>query len=96
MSEEPFDPVKQPLPTYVNRITVTMIDAKSDGLGNPPEKKATFEIIIHDQFEKVYEDACRRGNLARHLSDADKAWLMDFMARLRAKAESNLLYVPPE
>ena len=93
MSEEPFPSKKVKVPTYVFSIRIGLLDKISDGT-NPAVQKAQFEVEFHDQNEQLMEEATVAGNLIPHISVADRAWLQDFMARMRVKAETELLPTP--
>ena len=60
-----------------------------DGDGTNSERTVQYDVEVLDQDGNTYDG--KTGNLANHLDPADVAWLLDFSARMRTKAENEIL-----
>lgn len=73
------------IPTSIGTIALALFD--HDGV--PANHTITFNVAVLDQNEEVL--AARTGDLELHLTAAQKIVLVDFMAEMRTKAETELL-----
>lgn len=75
-------------PTSIGAIVVTLKDAPATA-ENPQIRTAYFQVEVLD----VNGDRIRllRGDLVPHLTQAQAAGLLDFMADLRTQAENEVL-----
>lgn len=78
-----FTPAGNKVPTSIGAVIVIL---KEDGAPN-----ANYQVVIKDQNGQRMSIPQDTGDLVPHLTNADKAWLIDFMARMRAKATAEFL-----
>lgn len=83
----PFQSAGVLTPTRVNAITIRLKDWLEDTGG--PNYGASFICYVEDQNGEPMEPVA--GNLVPHISTADRNWLIDFMQRMREKAETEIL-----
>ena len=78
-------------PTSIGIIIVTLKDAITGGgeTGDDPYQSAGFRVEILDQNGSRM--AMRNGNLAPHITPAQRTALMDFMDSLRVQAAAQIL-----
>lgn len=79
-----FDRAAAKTPTSIGIISVTMTDDSQN-------KRAFYTVEVRDQNGAELKVPGDSGNLVPYLSQADIAWLVDFMTRLRAKAVAEFL-----
>jgi len=85
--------VQQPTAIRSVRVMLEYVEEPDDGR---EQETAVFEVRVADQTGA--EAWVRRGNLAPYLDDAsafleraDRAWLLDFMTRVRQEAAARML-----
>lgn len=83
-----FNKAKSRIPTEIGHIRITLIDFVEEG-ETPAYQKADFEVQVLNGEDEMME--AKDGNLLPHLENSDKLWLSDFMDRMRAKAETEIL-----
>lgn len=83
-----FTPQPSVTPTSIGTIFITLIDKPASG-DDPEIKSANYKIYVMDQ--DGHRMSVPEGDLVPHLQQSDITWLLDFVARMRAKAESELL-----
>ena len=88
MAFDPEDSVQR-TPTEIRTITLELFSGLYDDDSPEGKQYIHFEVRIDDQFGQPMN--WRRGDLAPHLTTAQKQQLIDFMAMLRTKAESEIL-----
>ncbi len=69
-------------PTSIGPIFINLIDM-------PGNQSARYKVYILDQVQQEMDVI--EGDLVPHLIPSDVTWLLDFVARMRAKAEAELL-----
>ncbi len=76
-------------PTKITEIRILLRSAPApDGT---MDKDVFYEVTLLDQNGNKIETPSTRGNLAPHITMADKVWLADFMDRLRAQAVAQFI-----
>jgi hypothetical protein len=78
------EPSRTITPIDIGQIAITLIDDPAEGPG------AVFDLVI--EYD-IGPDSARSGNLAPHLEGNEQQQLLDFMAVLRARAETQILGV---
>lgn len=86
----PFTRASASVPTNIRTITVTL-RTKPEGIDGPAIQSAFYSVEVHDQNGSQISVVGESGDLIPHLPQSDAVWLLDFMARLRTKAESEFL-----
>jgi len=81
-----FEPAQTISPSSIGNITITLEDISTGE--EAPDQRAAYLVVVW------YDDNTRRsrgGNLVPHISTEDRDWLVDFMNRMRAQAEIQIL-----
>ena len=82
-----FTPEQRIVPTSIGTIIITLIDKPANG--EPAIKTARYKVQVLNQNGN--EMSVPEGDLVPHILQSDITWLLDFLARMRAKAEAELL-----
>jgi hypothetical protein len=72
-----------PVPTSIGKIVIVLTDGEG--------KAASYDVYVLDQNNNRIHVPGDQGDLVPHLSPADITWLLDFVSRMRDKAEAELL-----
>jgi len=75
------------IPTGIGTIYIILADKPAGE--SPALKTARYKVFVLDQHGNEMKLA--EGDLVPHLQPSDVTWLLDFVARMRAKAEAELL-----
>lgn len=80
----PLPQVESKTPTAIADISIELGDYL-----NPPLQEGRYSVQVLDEDGLIMRVAT--GDILPHLSGADKTWLSDFLDRMRAKAEQEML-----
>lgn len=83
-----FDPFLEVVltPTVVKHVIIQLKDTLDEH--GASVQSAQYRLELLDQNGNIMDP--RRGDITAHLDPGDGAWLLDFMTRMRAKAEAAL------
>jgi hypothetical protein len=92
----PFSIAQPKNPTSLGAITVVLRDIPASinsmtGEPIPEAKSAIYEVVILDQNGHRINVQGDAGDLVPYLTQTDITWLLDFVGRLRIKAENEFL-----
>ena len=76
------------VPKIATSIGVISIDLY-DGDGTNPNRSVRYDVEVVDQDGETMQG--KLGDLVPHISPEDRAWLIDFQNRMRAKANAEIL-----
>jgi len=91
----PFSQVTNRVPTSIGKIEIVLSHEPAyvdeDGITQPEERTARFQIEVLDQDGERIRPEPLRGNLIPHLTTGEITAITNFMNSLRARAETEIL-----